>query len=46
MKTKTPEIDWKRDMSGGIMMATSEAFDAACSSVARTEIMKATAKAT
>jgi len=40
----TPDMEHKRYMSAGIMMATSEAFDATCSSAARTQIMKITTK--
>jgi len=42
----TPDMERKRYMSAGIMMATSEAFDATCSSASRTQIMKATTKGT
>ena len=42
----TPDMEHKRYMSAGIMMATSEAFDATCSSASRTQIMKITTKGT
>ena len=41
----TPEIEWKRDMTGGLMIGTSEVFNVVCSSTARTKIMKETHKA-
>jgi len=40
----TPEIEWKRDMTGGLMIGTSEVFNILCSPAARTKIMKATHK--
>ena len=40
----TPDVEHKRYMSAGIMMATSEAFDATCSGASRTQIMKVTTK--
>jgi len=44
MQPTTPEIEWKRDMTGGLMIGTSEVFNVVCSSTARTKIMKETAK--
>jgi len=41
----TPEIEWKRDMTGGLMIGTSEVFNVCCSSTSRTKIMKETHKA-
>ena len=44
MQPTTPEIEWKRDMTGGLMIGTSEVFNVCCSSTTRTKIMKATHK--
>ena len=40
----TSDMERKRYMSAGIMMATSEAFNATCSGASRTQIMKITTK--
>ena len=40
----TPDMERKRYISAGIMMATSEAFDATCSGASRTQILKVTTK--
>ena len=42
----TPDMERKRYMSAGIMMATSEAFSSTCSGAERTQIMKVTTKGT
>jgi len=38
----TPEIEWKRDMSGGLMMAACDVYNAMCDSNLRNQLMKAT----